>query len=109
MREAWDLAASMPNITVGPEIAPGASVHTDAQILEFIRGAVQPIWHASSTCRMGKKGDRGAVVDSKARIFGVEGLRVVDASVFPVGLPGHLVASVYALAEKIAGDILGGG
>lgn len=66
------------------------------------------IWHASSTCAMGKAGDEMAVVDSKARVLGVEGLRVVDLSAFPFALPGHPQANVYMFAEKIAEDIVRG-
>jgi choline dehydrogenase len=57
---------------------------------------------------MGKAGDKNAVVDSKARVFGVKGLRVVDNSVTPFSVPGHPQSSVYMLAEKIADDILKG-
>ena len=55
---------------------------------------------------MGRPNDAKAVVDSKARVFGVTGLRVVDASAFPMLPPGHPQATVYMLAEKIADDIL---
>jgi len=55
---------------------------------------------------MGKSNDPMAVVDSKARVFGVQGLRVVDASAFPLLTPGHPQSTVYALAEKIADDII---
>lgn len=47
-----------------------------------------------------------AVVDSKARVYGVQGLRVVDAAAFPLLIPGHPQSVVYALAEKIADDII---
>lgn len=107
VREAWNSSA-IADIVVGPEIAPGDAVSTDAQILDFIKSSAQPIWHASSTCTMGKAGQKGAVVDSKARVFGVKGLRVVDNSVIPFSLPGHPQSSVYMLAEKIAEDILKG-
>jgi choline dehydrogenase len=106
VRQAWNSSA-IAGIIAGPEITPGDAVTTDAQILDFIRSAVQPIWHASSTCAMGKTGDMNAVVDTKARVFGVKGLRVVDASAIPFSLPGHPQSTVYALAEKIAEDILG--
>ncbi|KAF2853632.1 GMC oxidoreductase [Plenodomus tracheiphilus IPT5] len=105
VREAWNSTA-LAGVVVGPEITPGDAVSTDAQILDFIRTSAQPIWHASSTCAMGKAGEKGAVVDSRARVFGVKGLRVVDSSVIPFSLPGHPQSSVYMLAEKIADDIL---
>ena len=67
------------------------------------------IWHACGTCKMGReKGDEMAVVDSKARVLGVKGLRVVDASAFPFLPPGQPQSVVYALAEKIAEGILRG-
>ena len=61
--------------------------------------------HASATCAMGKASDPMAVVDSKARVYGVRNLRVVDASAFPFAVPGLPMATVYVLAEKIADDI----
>ncbi|KAF2676342.1 GMC oxidoreductase [Lentithecium fluviatile CBS 122367] len=105
VREMWNSSA-ISGIVAGPEIVPGATVTSDADILNYIRQSAQPIWHASSTCAMGKKGDSGAVVDSKARVFGVNGLRVVDNSVTPFSVPGHPQSSVYMLAEKIAENIL---
>jgi choline dehydrogenase-like flavoprotein len=57
---------------------------------------------------MGVESDEMAVVDSHARVFGVSGLRVVDASAFPFLPPGHPQSSVYALAEKIADLIKSG-
>ncbi|KAF2131229.1 GMC oxidoreductase [Dothidotthia symphoricarpi CBS 119687] len=107
VRDAWNSTA-IAGIVVGPEITPGDAVTTDAQILEYIRSSASPIWHASSTCAMGKAGEAGAVVDSKARVFGVKRLRVVDNSIIPFSLPGHPTSSVYMLAEKIAEDILKG-
>lgn len=106
-REALNSDA-IANITVGPELSPGATVATDEQIGEFVRSTAQTIWHACCTARMGKrKGDKGAVVDSKGRVLGVKGLRVVDNSIAPFAVPGHSQASVYMLAEKIVADILG--
>ena len=104
-RQAW---AGFGNLTVGGEYYPGGSVQTDEQILGFIRANAGPVWHASSTCKMGKAADAMAVVDSGARVFGVGQLRVVDASAFPFLPPGHPQATVYALAEKIADEILSG-
>ena len=55
---------------------------------------------------MGCKDDPMAVVDSQARVFGVNGLRIVDAAAFPFLPPGHPQSTVYALAEKISDAIL---
>lgn len=109
-RQAW-ASPAISSIKVGPEIAPGEAVQSDADILAWIRTQVVPIWHPSSTCKMGKslKEDRLAVVDSHARVFGVEGLRVVDLSVVPFTPPGHPSATVYMLAEKLADVIKHGG
>lgn len=89
----------------GQEYFPGPAVQTDAQILQTIRDTVMTIWHASCTCRMGRTDDADAVVDSDARVIGVTGLRVVDASSFALLPPGHPQSTVYALAEKIAAQI----
>lgn len=106
IRELW---GAMSDVTTGPEYFPGtANVSTDEQMLNYVRDVLAPVWHASCTCAMGKQGDPMAVVDSNARVFGVQGLRVVDASIFPFLPPGHLQSTVYALAEKIADDILNG-
>jgi choline dehydrogenase len=106
-REAWN-SSVRAEIKVGPEIAPGPDVITDEHILDWIRANAATQWHASSTCSMGKKGDVNAVVDSKARVFGVQGLRVVDNSAIPISVPGHPSGTVYAFAEKIADDIKNG-
>ncbi|KAK8102376.1 gmc oxidoreductase protein [Apiospora sp. TS-2023a] len=104
-REFWESGA-MAGIRLGGEAYPGtADVQTDAEILEAIRRSYNTVYHGASTCKMGKKGDAEAVVDSQGRVFGVQGLRVVDASAFPLLPPGHPQATVYALAEKIACDI----
>ncbi|KAM5360876.1 hypothetical protein ACJZ2D_013443 [Fusarium nematophilum] len=88
------------------EVYPGAEYETDEQILAVLRDTLMTVWHAACTCKMGKSDDKLAVLDSKARVYGVSGLRVVDASAFPVLIPGHPVGTVYALAEKIAQEII---
>ncbi|OCK81714.1 GMC oxidoreductase [Lepidopterella palustris CBS 459.81] len=104
-RAVW---ARIADITVGEEYIPGRSVATDEQILQFIRQTVVQVWHAAGTCKMGQANDVMAVVDSTAKVFGVRGLRVVDASVFPLLPPGHPQSNCYMIAEKIADDILSG-
>lgn len=93
------------------EASPGGAVQTDEEILEYVRASLNQIWHPVSTAAMGRKEDvasGAAVVDSRGRVFGVQRLRVADASVFPFALPGHPQSAVYALAEKIADDIISG-
>lgn len=100
--------SSMGGIVLGPEKLPGPAVQTDEEILTFIRQSGSQIYHASCTCAMGKAGDAHAVVDSRARVFGVRGLRVVDSSAFPFLPPSLPQSTVYMLAEKIADDIMNG-
>lgn len=91
----------------GTEAWPGLDVgRTDEEILELVRNTLSPVWHAAGTCGMGRPTDPMAVVDSKARVFGTRGLRVVDASSFPLLPPGHPQATIYMLAEKIAQVII---
>ncbi|KAF6237754.1 hypothetical protein HO173_003955 [Letharia columbiana] len=104
-REVWKF---MSNITVGEEYLPGPQVQSDADILNFIRQALSPVWHAASTCKMGRPTDPMAVVDTQTRVYGTKRLRVVDASAFAVLPPGHPQSTVYALAEKIASEIKAG-
>ncbi|KAL9074898.1 MAG: hypothetical protein Q9161_002037 [Pseudevernia consocians] len=104
-KRARQIFENMANITIGPEKLPGPAVQTDDDILTFIRQSGSQQYHASATCAMGKAGDVNAVVDSQARVFGVRGLRVVDASAFPFLPPGLPQSTVYMLAEKIADDI----
>ncbi|OCL12515.1 GMC oxidoreductase [Glonium stellatum] len=99
---------SMAPVLIGPETLPGNATATDDQILSYIRSTAMTIFHAACTCKMGRANDTMAVVDAKARVYGVQKLRVVDVSAFPVLPPGHPMATVYALAEKISADILAG-
>ncbi|WOO85351.1 Dehydrogenase patE [Vanrija pseudolonga] len=98
---------AMADVLADPnEYYPGVGVQTDEQITEAIRKSIGPLGgHGSCTCRMGRVDDPNAVVDNKARVIGVTGLRVVDASSFAILPPGHPQATVYALAEKIADEI----
>jgi choline dehydrogenase len=89
----------------GEELAPGAHVETDAQILDFVAREGESAYHPSCTCKMGY--DAMAVVDGQLRVHGVEGLRVVDASVMPSITNGNIYAPVLMLAEKAADAICG--
>jgi choline dehydrogenase len=88
------------------EISPGPSVETDEEILDWVRADAETALHPSCTAAMGL--DEMSVVDpSSMRVHGVEGLRVVDASVFPYVTNGNIYAPVMMVAEKAADLILG--
>ncbi|KJZ74347.1 hypothetical protein HIM_06353 [Hirsutella minnesotensis 3608] len=108
MREVWNTQA-LQSISQGEEKYPGREIETDEDILAYVQKSFMTVWHPACTCKMGKREDKMAVVDHEARVFGVQGLRVVDASAFPLLPPGHPQSTVYALAEKIADDIISGG
>jgi choline dehydrogenase len=93
----------------GREIQPGKDVQTDAQIDQFIRTKIETAYHPSCTCKMGGAQDPMAVVDPETRVYGVEGLRVVDSSIMPSITTGNLNAPTIMLAEKAADHILGQG
>ena len=88
------------------ELSPGPAVQTDEEILDWVRADAETALHPSCTARMGV--DDAAVVDpSTLRVHGVEGLRVVDASVMPHITNGNIYAPVMMIAEKAADLILG--
>ncbi len=89
------------------EIAPGAEVTTDAQLEAFTRKTAVTAHHPCGTCKMGSASDPMAVVDSQLRVRGIEGLRVVDASIFPDLVGGNINAPVIMVAEKAADMIRG--
>jgi choline dehydrogenase len=89
----------------GPELAPGPEIQSDAEIDAFVRAKVESAYHPSCSCRMGT--DAMAVVDGEARVHGLEGLRVVDASIMPSIVSGNLNAPTIMMAEKLADAIRG--
>jgi choline dehydrogenase len=88
------------------EIVPGDGVKTDAEIDAWIRRSAETIYHPVGTCRMGAAGDPMAVVDETLRVVGLEGLRVIDASVMPTLVGGNTNAPTIMIAEKAADLIL---
>lgn len=82
------------------EIQPGEQVQSDEQIDAFVRASVESAYHPSCSCKMGE--DDMAVVDSHTRVHGVQGLRVVDSSVFPTIPNGNLNAPTIMTAERAA-------
>jgi choline dehydrogenase len=86
------------------ETAPGLTTQTDSEWSAFIRQAAFPMYHPCGTCRMGS--DAEAVVDPKLRVRGVPGLRVADASIFPVIPSANTNAPSIMVGEKAADLIL---
>ncbi len=91
---------------VAEERTPGKAVQSDDEWLDFCRATGETVYHPTSTCRMGT--DSASVVDENLRVRGVEGLRVIDASVMPAVVSGNTNAAVVAIAEKGADLVLGG-
>ena len=89
---------------VESELSPGADVQSDAEWLDFARSNGQTIYHPIGTCRMGT--DAAAVTDPRLRVQGLQGLRVIDASVMPRMVSGNTQAAVMMIAERGAALVL---
>lgn len=121
LSEAEDVAALLAGFKLGRQIlsssafdglgsgetVPGPDVETDDEIVSFMRSNIELLYHPSCTARMGPD-PSGAVVDPQLRVFGVEGLRVVDASVMPKVVRGNTNAPTIMIAEKAADMIKAG-
>jgi choline dehydrogenase len=89
----------------GRELSPGKEVQSDAELDAFIREHAETAFHPSCSCKMGF--DEMAVVDGQGRVHGMQGLRVIDASIMPLITTGNLNAPTIMMAEKIADRIRG--
>ncbi|MCC4587974.1 choline dehydrogenase [Xanthomonas sp. NCPPB 1067] len=89
----------------GREISPSADCKTDAELDAFVRSRAETAYHPSCSCAMGT--DDMAVVDGQGRVHGMEGLRVIDASIMPRIITGNLNATTIMIAEKIADRMRG--
>jgi choline dehydrogenase len=98
------LAAPALKPYVVDEVYPGAKVTSDEDVLDFCRNTGSTVYHPTSTCRMGN--DPLAVVDQRLKVRGIEGLRVVDASVMPDLMSGNTNAPTIMIAEKASDMIL---
>ena len=93
-------------ITEAPELS--VLMQDDEVLADFVRRAAVGVWHASCTCRMGAADDPMAVTDAAGRVRAVDGLRVVDASIFPIVPSANTNFPTMMAAEKIADAILDG-
>lgn len=91
----------------GKEIQPGIEIESDQAIDQWVKENVESAYHPSCTCKMGSSNDPMAVVDENCRVLGINNLRVVDSSVFPVIPNGNLNAPTIMVAERAADMILG--
>ena len=87
------------------EFSPGKGVESDEDFRAYAREIGSSNWHPTTSCRMGADGDPNAVVDLSLKVRGLEGLRVVDASVMPMVVCGNTNAPTVMIAEKAA-DIM---
>ncbi|HMJ72489.1 MAG TPA: GMC family oxidoreductase N-terminal domain-containing protein [Solirubrobacterales bacterium] len=101
-----EIAAAEPFASaLGRELFPGADIGSDEDLADDLRRRVELLYHPVGTCRMGA--DEDAVVDPELRVRGVDGLRVVDASVMPIIPSGNTNAPTIAVAERAA-DLIAG-
>ena len=91
----------------GEEILPGSHVQTDDELDAHIREHVESAYHPCGTAKMGARDDKMSVVDPECRVIGVDGLRVIDTSVFPRITYGNLNGPAIMTAEKASDHILG--
>ena len=89
----------------GREISPGLDKQSDDELDAFVREHAETAFHPSCSCKMGE--DDMAVVDGEGRVHGMQGLRVVDASIMPLIITGNLNATTIMMAEKIADKVRG--
>jgi len=105
LRKGRELMATSPLKEVtGEEIAPGAHLQSDAELLEWVRHNAETTYHPIGTCKMGS--DPRAVVDSELRVHGLTGLRIADASIMPTLTSGNTNAPTIMIGEKCASMLL---
>ena len=101
-RRLVDTAALKPYVV--REHLPGSGIETDEELLDSARNIAHTIYHPTSTCKMGA--DAMSVVDERLRVYGIVGLRVVDASIMPAIVSGNTNAPTIMIAEKASDMII---
>ncbi|MGH2876014.1 MAG: GMC family oxidoreductase, partial [Solirubrobacteraceae bacterium] len=101
VRSARRVAATEPMARwIRREVFPGPEAQSDVDLSELVRAAHHTVYHVCGTCRIGAADDPDAVVDPRLRVRGLDGLRVVDASVFPTITTVNTVVTVLMVAER---------
>ncbi len=101
MRVAREIAGAAPlRQALSGELLPGAEIRDDARLAAYLRRTVRTDWHPVGTCRMGRSDDPMSVVDATLRVLGVQGVRVIDASVMPNIVSANTNAPTMALADR---------
>jgi 5-(hydroxymethyl)furfural/furfural oxidase len=104
-----DTTPSLRRLMIKTLIADGPSIddlRDESVMKEWIRATVLGHWHATSTCRMGAPDDPGAVTDPAGRVYGVDGLRICDASIMPMVPCANTNIPTIMVGEKIAAAML---
>ena len=105
MRKARELMAAPPlGDIIESEIAPGANLQSDDELLEWVRNTAETTYHPVGTCKMGQ--DPMAVVDDHLRVHGIARLRIADASIMPTLTSGNTNAPSIMIGEKCAKMVL---
>jgi choline dehydrogenase len=94
----WIMNQPVMRRYIAEERTPGEQCQSDADLLAFARDTGSTVYHPTSTCRMGS--DPNAVVDERLRVRGIEGLRVIDASIMPTVVSGNTNAAAVMIGEK---------
>ena len=101
LRIARDIADAAPlHQVLTSELQPGAAIQDDATLANYIRKTLRTDWHPVGTCRMGRSDDPMSVVDETLKVLGVQGVRVIDASVMPNIVSANTNAPTMALADR---------
>jgi choline dehydrogenase len=98
------LQPALRAVIAGAELAPGVSIDSedDAALEVALKARVETYHHPVATCRMGPEPTTGAVVDARAQVYGIEGLRIVDASIMPEIPSSNTNLPTLMLAERVA-------
>ena len=109
LKIARSIAAAAPlSRVVSQELLPGPGILDDAGLAAYVRRTARTDWHPVGTCRMGRSGDRMSVVSAALKVFGVEGARVIDASVMPNIVSANTNAPTMAIADRGLSLLIGG-